>query len=386
MAFAAALSRHPRAAEAVGEVVGSVLDRMGPAPEVAALFLTPDLEPALDDVVAAVRATLDPTVLVGAVAPTVVAGAREVDTGPALVLWAADLPGALPVRLEAAPTPGGVEVRGTPVAAGHGPRTLVLLADPHSLPLEGLLAGLADAAPGLTVVGGLVPGAPTPGGSRMVLDGAVHHDGAVGVLLPGDAPGTPLVSQGCRPVGEPMIVTAAEGPVVLELAGQPALDRLLEVARAVAPDDRARFEAGPQVGVVVDETKATFGTGDFLVRGVVGADPERRGVTVGGHVEVGTTVQFHVRDRDSASEDLRRLLAGVDEDAGGPGAHGALLFTCNGRGRALFGTEDHDAALVASVAGPAVAGMACAGEIGPSAGRNHLHGHTASVLLLRAPG
>lgn len=382
--FAAALSRHPVPAEAVGEVVGAVLDQVGPAPDLAVLFVSPGLAGAVDDIAASVRALLSPGVLLGATASTVIGGGEEVDDGPAVSLWAGAVGEVLPVRLDAVPAMGGVQVRGIPAsAADDGPRTLLLLADPFSLPLEGLLAGVGDDMPELTVVGGLASAARGPGGNRLVLDRDVHRDGAVGVLLPPGTEVTALVSQGCRPVGDPMIVTAVDGPTVLELAGVPALDRLVEVARTVSPDDRHLFEAGPQVGIVVDETKPTFGTGDFLIRNVMGADPDRRGVVIGDQVTVGTTLQFHVRDADSADDELRRLLAEADAD--GPPAAGALVFTCNGRGPAFFGEPDHDAALVADVAGPAVAGMACAGEIGPIGGRNHLHGYTASILLLHAP-
>ena len=128
--------------------------------------------------------------------------------------------------------------------------------------------------------------------------------------------------------------------------------------------------------MVVDEHRPEFGRGDFLVRGVLGADPDNGALAVGDHVEVGQTVQFHVRDAAAADEDLRALLAGTD-------AAGALLFTCNGRGRAFFGVPDHDAALLDRLLGPLPsAGAFCAGEFGPVGGRNFLHSYTASVALL----
>jgi small ligand-binding sensory domain FIST len=184
-----------------------------------------------------------------------------------------------------------------------------------------------------------------------------------------------VVSQGCRPVGSPMIVTRSEGNQLLELAGQSALARLEQVARQVGPDERSLLAGGVHLGVVADEHRVAFERGDFLVRGVLGADRERGALVVGAQVEVGTTVQFHVRDAASADEDLRALLAGRRAD-------GALVFTCNGRGRNLFGTPHHDATLVADVTSDrAVAGMFCAGEIGPVGRRSFLHGFTASVLL-----
>ena len=383
-AFAAALSEHPSPPEAVGEVVGAVLDQVGPEPDLVVVFLSPALAGAAEDVATAVRALLRPGCLVGAAASTVVGGPHEVETGPAVALWAGRTGPVLPVRITAHPADGGIRIVGVPQAAGEGgPRTLLLLSDPFSLPLDALLATMADDLPDLTVVGGMASSARGPGGNRLVLDDAVHRDGAVGVLLPPGAEAVPVVSQGCRPVGAPMIVTEVDGPLLLGLAGQPALDQLLASAASLGEGDRSIFEVGPQIGVVVDEAKATFRTGDFLIRNVTGVDPDRRGVAIGTHVEVGTTVQFHVRDADSADEELRSLMAGLPPGRG-PADRGALLFTCNGRGSAFFGRPDHDAEIVSDVVGPALAGMACAGEIGPIGGRNRLHGYTASIVILEA--
>lgn len=383
-AFAAALSEHPSPPEAVGEVVGAVLDRLGSAPDLAVLFLSPALAGAADDIARAVRTLLQPGTLLGAAASSVVGGGREVEDGPGIALWAARTGPVLPVRITAEATGGGVRILGVPQAAGEdGPRTMVLLADPFSLPLDALLTTMADDLPDLTVVGGMASSARGPGGNRLVLDGEVHRDGAVGVLLPPGTEAVPVVSQGCRPVGDPMIVTEVDGPLLLGLAGQPALDQLLGSAASLGEGDRSIFELGPQVGVVVDETKATFRTGDFLIRNVTGVDPDRRGVAIGAQVEVGTTVQFHVRDAASADDELRALVAVLPPPR--PTAdRGALLFTCNGRGSAFFGEPDHDAAIVSDVVGPAVAGMACAGEVGPIGGRNRLHAYTAALLVLDA--
>ena len=127
--------------------------------------------------------------------------------------------------------------------------------------------------------------------------------------------------------------------------------------------------------MVVDEHKADFERGDFLVRNVLGGDQDSGTVVVGDEVTVGQTVQFQVRDAAAADEDLRELLSGVDASA-------ALVFTCNGRGQHLFGTPDHDAGVVDLLLGPLpTSGAFCAGEIGPVGGRNFLHGFTASIAL-----
>jgi small ligand-binding sensory domain FIST len=374
--FAQALSRHPDPAEATGEVVGAVLEQIGEAPQLALLFCSPHHVDAMGDIAAAVRGLVHPGVLAGATAVAVLGGDEEVEDDPAVTLWAARLAAPpRPVRLTAAPTAGGLVVAGLTATTFDPGDVLLLLADPFTLPVEDLVDALGGLDPPVPVAGGMASAAQRPGGNRLVLDAEVVADGGVGVVLPAAAAPRVVVSQGCRPLGQPMIVTRSEGNLLLEMAGRPALERLEEAVAGAAPDERARLAGGLQIGIAVDEHRMTFDTGDFLVRSVVGADRGAGALALGQRVEVGTTVQFHVRDAEAADHDLRRAMAGRDGD-------GALVFTCNGRGRHLFGAPDHDARVVAeAIDSRAVAGMFCAGEIGPVGARSYLHSFTASVLL-----
>jgi small ligand-binding sensory domain FIST len=373
--FASALSEHPEPAEAVGEVAGSVLERLGSEPELAALFCSPHHVEALADIAESVRRVLRPGVLIGATGVAVLGGAREVEDAPAVSLWAgrvAEVPRA--VRLTAVRTPSGVALQGLSASTLGPGDMLVLLADPFSLPIAAIVGAVDN-----PVIGGLASAAANPGGNRLVLDDEVVADGGVGVILPAEVATATVVSQGCRPVGQPMIVTRAEGNLVHELAGRPALDRLDDLVRAAGPGERSLLASGLHFGIAIDEHRETFGRGDFLVRAVLGADRGRRALAVGQQVDVGTTVQFHVRDAAAADEDLRTMLAGRHGD-------GALVFTCNGRGQRLFGEPHHDARMVHDLLdAPALAGMFCAGEIGPIGGRSFVHGFTASVLVLEDP-
>lgn len=373
--FAAAVSVHPDPAAAVGEVAGAVLERTGPGPDVALLFVSGHGDEAVADISDAVRRLVGPGVLVGSSAVGVIGGPVEVEDDPAVSLWAGRTGPARPVRLEAVGTEEGTAVVGMPDDAHHGRRTLVMISDPFTFPTDALVGAANEQYPDLTLVGGLAS-ATRPGTTRLVLDGKVHGDGAVGVLLPEGLGETTVVSQGCRPVGDPFIVTASEDNLVRELGSRPALERLGAVVDDAGAEDRALMARGLHVGLVIDESAAEFERGDFLIRAVLGADRSSGSLRVGDRVPVGTTLQFHVRDADAADADLRELLTLVDADA-------AVVFTCNGRGTHMFGGPDHDAAMVsAAVGGGAVAGMFCAGEVGPVRGRNHVHGFTASVLLL----
>ncbi len=257
----------------------------------------------------------------------------------------------------------------------RAPASLLLFADPFTFPVDAFLQRVNRDLPGLQIIGGLASAAGSPGGNRLVLDDRVVDEGAVGVFIDGGMEVRTLVSQGCRPIGRPYVVTRAEQNLIEELGGKPAIERLQELAGAASEEERELLRRGLHVGLVVDEHKAEFGRGDFLVRNLLGADEGSGALAVGEQVSVGQTVQFHVRDAGAADEDLRELLSGVDADA-------ALLFTCNGRGRHLFTVPDHDAGMVESMLGPIpLAGAFCAGEIGPVGGRNFLHGFTASLAL-----
>jgi small ligand-binding sensory domain FIST len=378
MTVVAALSQHPASADATAEVAGQVLDHGEVAYDLAVVFASPHHRDAFAEITATIRSLVGPRRLIGTTAVGVLGGPREVEDGPALVLWVAQLPATpAPVRVTAASTASGTAIQGLPASSDE--HTLVLLADPFSMPVADLLDVLAARPDSARVVGGLASAGLAPGTNLFALDGEVYTDGAVGVLVDHSRGGGSdiIVSQGCRPVGSPMIVTKGQANLVLELAGQPALLRLQQVAEQISAEERNLLATqGVHLGIVADEHGTDFGRGDFLVRNVVGADQDSGGLSVGAMVEVGTTVQFHVRDAASADEDLRALLADRR-------AEGALVFTCNGRGRELFGKPDHDAQLVAGITkDAAVAGMFCAGEVGPVGGRSFLHGFTASMLLV----
>jgi small ligand-binding sensory domain FIST len=382
MRFASAISEHPDVRQAAGEVVGELLERVGAQPELAVLFVTAAHRDAMADVADVVRRLLAPGTLVGAAASSVVGGDREVEEAPAVVLWAGRLGTAVtPIHLDSVRAPEGTVFTGlTPAFDAEPGSHLVLLVDPFSFPADDFVDMAADRLPNLRVIGGLASAANGPGGNRLVLDDEIHTEGAVGVLLPPGSGATTVVSQGCRPIGSPMVVTKAEHRVVLELAGKPALERLAELVGGMTDSERDLARRGLHVGWVIDEHKDRFERGDFLIRNLLGGNKEAGALVVGGPVEVGATVQFQVRDAATADEDLRQLLAGREAD-------GALLFTCTGRGSHLFGRAGHDAELVDGLtAGGATAGMFCAGEVGPVGARSFVHGFTASVLLLGGAG
>jgi small ligand-binding sensory domain FIST len=348
-------------------------------PSFGVLFASPHFHDSAEALLAAVTEQTGPIPLIGCVSETVIGGAREVESEPAVSLWlAADVGPVETFGMEFVRTASGGAYGGylfEPDRAG----VHLMICDPFTFPADHLLAHLNSNAPGTRVMGGLASGG--RGQSRLFLDGRVLSQGAVGARLP-DAEIHPLVSQGCRPIGDPYTVTAADGNLIQELGGRPPVRRLQELAEGLTARDQELLTQGIQVGIVMNEYQAELHQGDFLIRGVLGADPESGAIAVGDEVEVGQTLQFHVRDADSADQDLQRTLEREAATLGGHRPAGALLFTCNGRGSRLFPGPDHDAGLLTKVLGDIpVAGLFCAGELGPVGEQNYLHAFTASIAL-----
>jgi small ligand-binding sensory domain FIST len=213
----------------------------------------------------------------------------------------------------------------------------------------------------------------------------VRLEGAVGVLLEGEIGLRWIVSQGCRPIGRHMVVTRAQGNVILELSGHTPLEQMRELWKSLGPEDQELFQHGLHIGRVHNEYQGEFQRGDFLVRNVLGVERQTGALIINDHVRVGQTVQFQVRDSDSADEDLRALLQ-IDLNAHEHRPAGALLFSCNGRGTRLFPSPDHDASAIRQEAGAIpLAGFFAQGELGPVGGQNFIHGFTASVAMFEEP-
>lgn len=389
-AFAAAGSTAPRLDDALRAATAAAMDGVGGHADLAVVFVSAAHGDAIRPAMDGLAEILPVPALVGATAEGILVGGAEYETGPAVAVWLARLPGAtvVPFALSHERTPDGDTFVGWPQALlapwpdGAG---VILVADPFSFPVEAFVDRLADDRPRVPVVGGMASAGRRPGGNTLVLGRQSYDHGAVGVMIGGAARVRPVVSQGCRPIGRPLVVTRCDENVILELGGRTAVERLREIYGELDDADRELVRTSLHLGRVASEYQERFEHGDFLVRNVIGADPDSGAVVVGDLVRRGQTVQFHVRDAASAHDDLARLLDRAAPAAAGP--RGALVFTCNGRGRRLFPGDDHDARLVQERLGPtAAAGFFAQGEIGPIGTRNCLHGFTASIALIGPSG
>lgn len=257
----------------------------------------------------------------------------------------------------------------------------IVLGDPLQLDLERWLHEWNLAYPGVPSLGGLASGGMRGDDTFVVHNREVLAGGGVALGLRGGVRLHPLVSQGCTPIGEPHPVTAAEHNIIATLSQRPAYEVLQETFTALPDTLKERAQGNLFAGLATSEYIDEFKRGDFLVRNLLGADPASGAVAIGAIPRVGQTLQFQLRDRETADEDLREMAGNAHADGIRPFA--TLLFSCTGRGRGLFGMKHHDAQVLGKTFGPVPgAGFFCNGEIGPVGATNFVHGYTASAALL----
>jgi small ligand-binding sensory domain FIST len=392
MRWASTLSRRPDAAGAFSEAAAALDERLvGARPDLLLAFASPHHLQDLEGLSARASVRYPDALLAGCTGGGVIGDAREVEEGPALSLTAAVLPGVerrgFHVGMASLPDPGA-EAAAWREMAGLDPGScpnLLLLADPFTIDSDLLVQGLDRAYPGAPKFGGLASGGRASGEHRLLLGRDVHRSGAVAVALSGNVEVETVVAQGCRPVGQPMLVTRCRGGSLLELDRGPPLQVLSELYRSADARDRELMQHSLFLGIDMREERVEYDPGELLVRNILAADPQTGAIAVGATLHPVQAVQFVLRDAHAAEEDLRRLLDGRRRSRGDPPA-GALLFSCTGRGAGLFGRPDHDTGLFEEKLGPApLGGFFCNGEIGPVGGTTFLHGYTSAFALFREP-
>jgi small ligand-binding sensory domain FIST len=386
MQFHAAISDLPDTIEATQAVVSDVRAAVADV-DVALVFATADHREMFADLVERLWLELDPQAMIGCAAEGVIAAGREIERSPGVAVIAGHLPGVRvhPIHIatnewrDLLSTPDDLRER---LGLGDESRALLGIGDPWTCPLNQLMQAMDMLAPHAPMVGGMASAARQQGENRLVRNDQVFDAGFVGLSLSGPIDVQTVVSQGARPIGRPLVITRARDNIVEQLGGKKAMEVLREIILSLPKSEQALLQHGLLIGRAISEYRESFGRGDFLVRNITGADQNSGAIALADYVRVGQTIQFHVRDSASADEDLRLMLEAAAKK-GQPAA--GLLFSCNGRGTRMFDSPNHDIG-VANQFMPEtpLAGFFAAGEIGPVGGRNFIHGHTASVALLRA--
>ena len=351
------------------------------------LFVSGHFRDDFGEIVARMNRELPGSILLGCTVEGVLGQGREYERIPCMSLLAASLPDVQihPFYInqeQASQATGTLDWERLVGVSPESKPVFVALADPFRFAVLDCLEKINEAYPGAPVIGGIASAARAPKENRLLVGDAIHDEGIVGVALSGKITVDTIVSQGCRPIGKSFVTTKADQNVIRELGGLPALKQLHEVLEELSAEDEQLARQSLFLGRVIDEYKGEFARGDFLIHNIIGADREKGALAIAGMARVGSTVQFHVRDAQSADEDLRVLLA---PHATGQ-VRGALLFDCNGRGTNMWDQPDHDITAMGDLLGDVpIAGCFCGGEFGPVGGRNFVHGFTASIGLFRLP-
>ena len=360
-----------------------------PAPRISLglVFIAPKLFPHAPQILEILRVHAKIPLLAGCSSKSLIVGGQELedDTGLALGLYA--LPGAelkavrfTQEQLEAAEAPEyWHEQTGVPPSQTNG---WLVFADPFHLDGETWLHSWNAAYPVTPVLGGLASGDFSGQLTQVYLNGDVFEEGGVAISVGGEVVLASVISQGCTPIGETWTLTKVEQNFIKEIGNRPAYKVLEETFNGLTPADQQKSRGNLFVGLATNEYLECFHHGDFLIRNLLGGDPQSGIVAIGALPRIGQTIQFQRRDAAAATEDLHVLLAQLKQQLAGKTIYGGCLCSCNGRGKSLFHAPDHDARMVQEELGPlGIAGFFCNGEIGPVGAKNFLHGFTASLAL-----
>jgi small ligand-binding sensory domain FIST len=388
MSWASAIGLGQKLENAVAEAAEQLRGESGGLkPDLTIAFVTAAYDSAIDRLPQLLRPILGDCLLFGCNAGGLIGGGSEEEEEPGVALLCGRLPDATltTLHLEQATLP--------PLAASRenwwrlldlapeSEASFMLLADPGTIDAEACARGIDRAYPGSTVIGGLASGMLEPGSARLLTNGEVHRSGGMLLALSGNVVIDPVLAQGCRPIGDPLFVTACDGNLISELDGRRPKEILTAIFATLDEADRSRFGDALCIGLALPGPSQAIGVGDFLIRNVLGLDPDSGALWIGSRVAQNAIVQFHLRDGKSASDELETRLAASLEGRLPPEA--ALLFACAGRGRDLFGVSGHDSGTLLRMIDIPVAGMFSAGEIAPIQGATFVHGYSSVFGLIR---
>ncbi len=351
------------------------------------VFMSPKFFPHAQATLEILRVHARIPLLAGCSSVSLVAGSKEIEDATGIVLALYSLPGAELKGFRFTQTE--VEEAGDknywPLESGVAPdksNGWLAFIDPFHLDAESWVRSWNAAYAPLPVFGGLASGIFQDQTTQVYLNGEVFEDGGVAISVGGDVKLSGVISQGCTPIGETWTLTRVEQNLIHQIANRPAYAVLAETVQQLSPADQQKARGNLFIGLVVNEYLEDFHRGDFLVRNLIGGDPNSGVLAVAALPRMGQTMQFQRRDAVAANEDMGELLEREKEKIGDTPIYGGCLCCCSGRGKNLFGAPNHDAELVQKELGPlGLAGFYGNGEIGPVGGKNYLHGFTASLAL-----
>lgn len=387
MKWVSSISEREDTPAALGEVIEGVRAGLaGADPTVLMVFASSEHMIAYADLPGDLLKALPASALAGCSADGVIGGGIEAEHRPALAVLAGVLPDvtADARRIPTTKLPGDGEEERWHELLGvdphHDPHFIVL-ADPFSHTTGDWLRVFDRAYPEATKVGGLVSGSEMPEGVALFTNDDAEHQGVTILSLRGNVRLDPIIAQGCKPIGEPMIITSCEGNRIYGIDQKRPGEVLRSIWSGLSEADRELFGHSLFVGLE-SRDQVEYAHGDFLIRHLVGLHDDGQALAVAADIERWQVIRFHLRDRDASAEDLTRQLTQYRDANARP--EGAVLFSCLGRGEQLYGRPNHDSDLFRETLGDIpLGGFFGNGEIGPVAGHTYTHAYTSAFGVFR---
>lgn len=391
MKASSSIQQHDSVMMALGNAIQEARDQLDGEPQFLAVFVNgAEGDERAGTLLENIRRSCPKASVFGGVADSLIGMGREIENrisaSVLMIRGLSEMPRSF--HMECEKTPDGWSVFGIDDDVHRNARAcdgLLTVACPQTFSAEMLYDSLQDMASTgekpVPVIGGNLSHTPWSKPATMFLDDQTYRHGAIALIMPPELRWSTLVSQGCRPIGEPMLITEMDGNSILGLGGKPALDRLRQTFQQLPTHEQAMAMRLLLIGQAISEYSESFSHGEFLIRNITSIDQELKSISVAGRFQVGQTVRFHLRDADAADGDIKQLMAMAAKSGMVPKA--SMLFSCNGRGMNMFPAPNHDAFVVEHYfPGLPCAGFFAAGEFGPVDHLNLVHGFTAVAAFL----
>ena len=370
---------HFTSAMAAGEDWRSIADKCllalqtGTVPaSLGLLYVTEPLAPYIADLHEYLREKTGVHDWIGTVGGGICSAGREIYDEPAATIMLATLPDdsyrLIPSGIDAL---GDMLVHNRDWITEHSAHFGIVHGDPRDNRVPQIIESLShDLDPGF-LVGGL--SSASNENYQTQIAGELCENGLSGVLLTAQVPVISGLTQGCTPLSAKHTVTRCDRNVLIELDGRPALDVFREDIGEVLSRDFSRVAGYIFAGLPIPGSD----TGDYLVRNLVGIDPNEKLLAIGDILEDDAPIMFCRRDGDSAREDMLRMLRDLGKRARTP-IKGGVYFSCLGRGRNQFGANSEELKLIRDELGEfPLVGFFANGEIS----HNRLYGYTGVLAL-----
>ena len=375
---------------AVRECLSGIEAELAGQPDILIAFISPDFEPSYPNLPGLIYEYFPKTILIGCSGNGVIGNGVEVEHRAGIALTGAEMPNVsiTPFHITDSELPDGDE---SPekwenlfkVKQISEPK-FIILADPFTVEIQNLVNGMDYAFPNSTIIGGIASGGSQQGTNAIYLNSDTFESGVVGIALHGDIEIDTIVAQGCKPIGTLMNITGCERNILTGLDNKSPFEVLSRIYNDLSNADQQLFQNSLFMGLVNDPFIDVPNNGDFLIRNIVGANPEEGKIAIGEILKEGQLVQFHLRDSNTSSENLKIMLEDYKSDQERHDQFGALLFSCLGRGSYLYGKADHDTNMFQALIGEIpLTGFFCNGEIGPVGDTTYIHGYTSSFGIIK---